>query len=360
MNVSGTINSSGQVPLDLQGSSHVFSCKNLGLLKFLTLSCSFTSKVYVDFVIIRNEETGHVFKFLCNHWFGRNVEDDAMERILLARHVNTYADITDLIKKSQNRTSSIGRHFSRGIGFIETRKDMPLEKLQYMLKNQVEQLVRTCSRLENDETIEIIMDSSGKTNQVKPSNGTEPSSSGKKSTQQHNQQLNELIFSEPDGVVYLLKQCLCTGLRNRTKSPFRKQIFLWDYILRIQMELKLSWKTLDSHLSSVKNDSTMSPSRKKIASRTDRKFIEIVDNINSLAVFWGKDAKLCLLLTIALRDRLLSPHLLRLLSWPSLAKQFFEPTSFVTDQSLMMFLIQVMSNTNQVDIIIDSAATKGI
>lgn len=379
LTVSGSLSVSVQIPIEVQGNSHAFLSKNLGLLKFLNLSCSFTSKVYVDFIIIRNEETGHIFRFQCNHWFGRNVDDDAMERILVANHVHDHEHIVDLIRKSQNRTSSIGRHFGRGIYFYDSRKEIPLEKLQLMLKERVEELIQCfpgdVNSHQDEDRLQVIIDSHGNTNQVNQSNGSQretndllKSSStntllkgGKQSESISDHHLqNLLLFSEPHGVIPLLMQCLYTGFRNRMRSPFRKQLFLWDYVLRIQMELKLSWKTLDSHLSSVKNDPNESPSRRKVASRSDRKFIEIVDNINSQAVFFGKDGKMSLLLTIALRDRFLSPHLIRLLSWPSLAKLFFDIPSFVSDHTLMMFLIQVMSKINQVDVAIDAAATKSL
>jgi hypothetical protein len=375
LTLSGTNGNSGQVPMDLQGSSFVFTTKNLGLLKFLSLSCSFTTKIYLDFVIIRNEETGRASKFPCSHWFGRNSED-SMERILVAYDVHDYQQITDLIKKSQNKTSSIGRHFSRNLNLYEHRKDLSIEKLQLYLKERVDDVVKCCykdqSNFEDDETLEIIMDSSGVACGINSKNNgvnnqcNKSTLNGDKRRKScsnvkcHYQHLNHLLFSEPDGIISLLKECLYIGFKNHSKSPFRKQVFLWDYILRIQMELKLSWKTLDSHLSSVKSDPSVTPSRRKVASKTDRKFIDIVDNINSMAVFWGKDGKLCLLLTIALRDKLLAPHFVRLLSWPSLAKQFYEPVSFVTDQSLITFLIQVMSKTNTIDLSIDSVVTKGL
>ena len=375
--MSGTLSDSGQIPIDIQGTSIVFTTKNLGLLRFLTLSCSFSSKVYVDFVVIRNEETGHAFNFPCHHWFGRNVEDDAMERILVAHDIQDFGQISDLIKKSQNKTSSIGRHFGRGGSIYDSNKDMPLEKLQLLLKQRVDDILRCCfnDTLDSgdDETLEIIMDSVGNTSGVTQGNKSQTTDSRRTSggsTRKrkdsnhgglHYQELNHILFSEPDGLIPLSKQCLYVGFKNRSKSPFfRKQVYLWDYVLRIQMELKLSWKTLDSHLSSVKNDPNVSPSRRKVASRIDRKFIEIVENINSLAVFWGKDSKMCLFLTIALRDKLLAPHFIRLLSWPSLAKQFFDPVSFVTDASLTKYFIDVLSKTNEVDIVIDDAATKGI
>lgn len=295
-----------------------------------------------------------------------------MERILVAHDVHDYQQITDLIKKSQNKTSSIGRHFSRGVNLYDSRKDLSVEKLQLLLKEKVDEVFKCCFSDQSDsgdETLEIIMDSSGVACGINQrNNGSIPcrKSSGSFKNKScsngkcHYQHLSHLLFSEPEGLISLLKECLYIGFKNHSKSPFRKQVFLWDYVLRIQMELKLSWKTLDSHLSCVKNDSNVTPSKRKVASKTDRNFIDIVDNINSQAVFFGKDGKLSLLLTIALRDKLLSPHFLRLLSWPSLAKQFYEPLSFVTDPSLVMFLIQVMSKINALETVIDSSATKGL
>jgi len=362
----------------------------LGLLKFLTLSSSFASKVYVDYVVIRNEETGHVFKFSCGKWFGRSVDDEAMERVLLAVHVADPSQVTDLIRRTQLKSSSIGRNWTVTVTSPTSpsspstfdsvnRKDWAIEQLQIAIRRKVDMVMTEYLKdvvdveetNETEDTLEVFLDSSGNNRvlqqQQKPSKPMKQSSSFDRRLRKisfsgvhHYQYVNELLLGE-DGVISLLRDCLYVGFKNRIKSPFRKQVFLWDYILRIQLELKLSWKTLDTHLSSVKKpDPSGSPSKRSLTSKTDRRFIELVDDVSTHAIYFGKDSKVALFLLLSMREKLLSPHFLRLLSWPSLAKQFYDHPSFVTDSNLIMFLIQLFSKFNQVDIPTDPCITKGL
>ena len=42
----------------------------------------------VENVFVRNEITGHITKFPCGRWFGRGVDDDSLERLLIAERIN--------------------------------------------------------------------------------------------------------------------------------------------------------------------------------------------------------------------------------------------------------------------------------
>lgn len=118
--LSGTLNDSLAISIEGNEMSFVFKSKNLGLIKSLTLT-SFAAKVHVDYILIRNEITGHLFRFNCNKWFGSNINGDPMERTLPAEHITDLTSIDELIERTGHKTSSIGRQFKRGITFIAAK-----------------------------------------------------------------------------------------------------------------------------------------------------------------------------------------------------------------------------------------------
>jgi DENN domain-containing protein 5 len=78
--------------------------KNLGILRTLrigidgsqsTSTLSTSAKFHLDCIWIRNEVTGHAFKFACNRWLGRAIDDGSMERLLIAQLIRPVSDPMD-------------------------------------------------------------------------------------------------------------------------------------------------------------------------------------------------------------------------------------------------------------------------
>lgn len=78
--------------------------KNLGILRTLrigidasqnTSTLTSSTKLHLDCVWIRNEITGHAFKFPCNRWLGRAIDDGSMERMLIGQIIRPTTDPMD-------------------------------------------------------------------------------------------------------------------------------------------------------------------------------------------------------------------------------------------------------------------------
>lgn len=76
--------------------------KNLGILRTLrigidgnTSTLTSSTKLHLDCVWIRNEITGHAFKFPCNRWLGRGIDDGSMERLLIGQIIRPTTDPMD-------------------------------------------------------------------------------------------------------------------------------------------------------------------------------------------------------------------------------------------------------------------------
>lgn len=79
--------------------------KNLGVLRTLRIGIdgsqststltSTSAKFHLDCIWIRNEVTGHAYKFPCNRWLGRGIDDGSMERLLIAQLIRPTTDPMD-------------------------------------------------------------------------------------------------------------------------------------------------------------------------------------------------------------------------------------------------------------------------
>lgn len=64
---------------------------NLGQLTTARLghdNAGMTPKWIIECIYVRNEITGHIYQFPCGRWIGKGVDDDSLERLLIAESVN--------------------------------------------------------------------------------------------------------------------------------------------------------------------------------------------------------------------------------------------------------------------------------
>lgn len=55
-------------------------------------------KWMVEHVVVRNEVTGHTFKFPCGRWLGRGIDDGSTERLLVGALVPRSIDSEELVE----------------------------------------------------------------------------------------------------------------------------------------------------------------------------------------------------------------------------------------------------------------------
>ncbi|CAD5216658.1 unnamed protein product [Bursaphelenchus xylophilus] len=85
----GTLGSTQKIPLPPNNLQFTFDHKNLGILTTLRIGHrEKISKWLLHYVLVRNNITGQLYKFNCKKWFGRSVEDGALERVLVAEMVS--------------------------------------------------------------------------------------------------------------------------------------------------------------------------------------------------------------------------------------------------------------------------------
>ncbi|XP_061670211.1 DENN domain-containing protein 5A isoform X3 [Syngnathoides biaculeatus] len=84
--VSGELAETGVLQVPRNTQEITFECQNLGKLTTVQMGHDNTglyAKWLVECVMVRNEITGHTYKFPCGRWLGKGVDDGSLERILV-------------------------------------------------------------------------------------------------------------------------------------------------------------------------------------------------------------------------------------------------------------------------------------
>ncbi|TNN11116.1 DENN domain-containing protein, partial [Schistosoma japonicum] len=64
--------------------------RNLGLLSTIQIghdNSGSAPKWFIEFILVYNRTTNHLYLFPCYHWFGLGIEDDALERVLIGEQI---------------------------------------------------------------------------------------------------------------------------------------------------------------------------------------------------------------------------------------------------------------------------------
>uniref|UniRef100_A0A915LZ16 Uncharacterized protein n=1 Tax=Meloidogyne javanica TaxID=6303 RepID=A0A915LZ16_MELJA len=93
--LTGSLGSTSQISLPANNTQFTFDYKNLGILSTLRVGHKINSvqathrpiKWFLDYVIVRNCVTAQTFYFRCRRYFGRGVDDGALERLLIAEAI---------------------------------------------------------------------------------------------------------------------------------------------------------------------------------------------------------------------------------------------------------------------------------
>lgn len=270
------------IVIDNKHEHFTFRHKNFGYIFTMSVSIKTNHKVFIEKCFIRNDVTNALFKFECGKWLGKNMEDGSTERMLIGEPVT--GTINDHIKRaSHSRSSSIGRNWSRSGETNNSKEDRySIEDLQSSLGESINQIMKLYfsekNRHQNIPT--DIQNKNIKSVNLYHQRISNSLTLSKISRCQKNSMSNVnmiSLFFGPKKFLSIITQVFYYGFKNR--RSFRRQTFLWDYLLRVQCELKLSNSKDPTH----------------------HDFIRLIDDISSKADTYGKDMKFQLFIFISLR-----------------------------------------------------------
>ncbi|KAG7454392.1 hypothetical protein MATL_G00259240 [Megalops atlanticus] len=294
--------------------STVFKCQNLGKLTTVQLghdNSGLLAKWLVDCVMVRNEITGHTYKFPCGRWLGKSVDDGSLERILIGELVVPSAEEQE---GKQCRTPPMQRSPSqiRRISITSQggRGGKPnVVQIQESIGEAVNNIIKHFHKPEKERG-----------------------------------SLTVLLCGEI-GLVAALEQFFYHGFKS--SRLFQKTVFVWDFVERAAAYLDTAEQV---------GDLQEAPEPLGPAGET---FCRYVGGINGTPRSIGKDGKFQLLVCLGARDRLL-PQWIPLLAECPLVARMYEESALLRDRATVNSLVGVLQTLHDFSITLESSFIKGI
>ncbi|XP_033333938.1 DENN domain containing pinstripe isoform X1 [Megalopta genalis] len=316
--ISGSLCETNPVPIPKGALEFVFHHKNLGVLSTLRIghdNTGLSPKWMVEHVVVRNEVTGHTFKFPCGRWLGRGIDDGSTERLLVGALVPHSIDSEELVESCSTpprcRSPSIPR-----------RPILSQVELQHMLGEAVNAIVKFHYRRDCQEG-----------------------------------SLTALLCGE-GGLVPSLEQIFLFGFKNQ--RIFGRNFYVWDYLLRIKENFEISLlEEMDEYSQRLNRDRRAAHVESNQRFATLRCYCHLIDQINMFSQTLGKDGKFQLFICLAAREQLLHV-MLRPMSEARSTADMYEENSFLRNRTLLNFLIHILEPLCEFHIVLEKSLTHGI
>lgn len=334
--VEGSLCSSPQINLPANTPLFKFDHKNLGVLSTLRIGHALGTekppKWYLEYVIVRNEITGQMYRFPCRRWFGFSVEDSrwfgstcdaSLERLLVAEPIcdDGNTDFAfDALSNSPARGVRRGRMSSRSQ--TPQRERSPSQSRAY---------VSTPNRKKQITEIQQIL-------------GEAVNSLVKYFyTEKHTKsELAHLLCGE-HGLVNAIEQAFQFG-RCSSVWLFR-QPSPWDYVEKVCNWLMDLLRRRDAEWSSEQCELV-------------RHALRLVHRISDRAAL-GKDAKFHVFILLTVRDHMLSGFL-QIMAWTPVTAQLYDELSFLRTPSHLTYLSRLLDSLNEFNFNLDPSLTYGV
>uniref|UniRef100_A0A6Q2YGI4 DENN domain containing 5B n=1 Tax=Esox lucius TaxID=8010 RepID=A0A6Q2YGI4_ESOLU len=302
--VSGELGDSGVMQIPKNVLEMTFDCHNLGKLTTVQLghdNSGLLAKWLVDCVMVRNEITGHTYKFPCGRWLGKGVDDGSLERVLIG---------------------------------------------ELALPSAEEDCGRGCRTPDMQR-------SPGQTRRVKPTSGQIQDAIGEAvnnickhfhKPEKERGSLTILLCGEV-GLVWALEQFFNNGFKSA--RLFQKTVFVWDFVEKAV-----------AYMESADQMGDMQETTEPLG-LTCVSLCRYVSAINSTSRNIGKDGKFQLLVCLGARDHLL-PQWLPLLVECPVIQRMYEESALLRDRTTVNALIAVLQTLDDFPITLEASLIKGI
>ncbi|CAG2191681.1 DENND5 [Mytilus edulis] len=280
--------------------------KNLGVLTTLRIghdNSGITPRWLVEYVLVRNELTGHTYRFNCGRWLGKGVDDGSTERLLVAELLSRNMDIYDL--DLAVHYSSPPRLGSPKSPKRNTEQSLKIPQIQEALGHAVNNLVKHYYKPEKERG-----------------------------------SLTFLLCGEWEWLTGLE---LVFNYGFRSSRLFRNKMFVWDFLEKVK-----------SHVECV-----MSGQVRKVANNNLFKFCDLIDTINASAETIGKDGKFQVFVCVGIRDHTLQ-KLMPIIANTPITAQLYEESSFLRSSSHINYLVHILSTLDEFTITLESSLLRGI
>ncbi|XP_071359109.1 DENN domain-containing protein 5B isoform X1 [Trachinotus anak] len=312
--VSGELGDSGIMQIPKNVLEMTFDCQNLGKLTTVQLghdNAGLLAKWLVDCVMVRNEITGHMYRFPCGRWLGKGVDDGSLERVLIGELVVPCGEEdsgrgcgTPPLQGSPSQTRRISITSMSGRGSKPTSA-----QIQEAVGEAVNNIVKHFHKPEKERG-----------------------------------SLTVLLCGE-NSLVAALEQFFHHGFKSA--RLFQKTVFVWDFV-----EKAVAYMESADQMGDLQE--TAQP-----LGMTCHSLCHYINSINSTPRSIGKDGKFQLLVCLGARDRLLPQWLPLLVECPVILRMY-EDTALLRDRTTVNALIEVLETLHDFPITLESSLVKGI
>jgi hypothetical protein len=255
--LSGTLSETRRIPVPKTTMNFDYKHHNLGVLTTLRLghdNSGLYARWMIDYVLVRNEITGHTYKFPCGRWLGRGVDDGSTERLLVGSLMPTQVEGEEL-----NQSGSMGRTPPRCRSPGPPRTELKQSQIQHMLGDCVNNIVKWHYRRNSER----------------------------------NTTLTALLCGE-NGLVHCLENVFFLGFKSA--RLFVGKNHLWDYFVRVkeQFEGELLEESAGNRTASLERNH-----QETVA--VWRCYCHLVDEIMCTSKALGKDGKFQLFICLSVR-----------------------------------------------------------
>uniref|UniRef100_A0A3Q2XAM0 DENN domain containing 5A n=1 Tax=Hippocampus comes TaxID=109280 RepID=A0A3Q2XAM0_HIPCM len=307
--VSGELAETGilQVPRNTQEIT--FECQNLGKLTTVQMGHDNTglyAKWLVECVMVRNEITGHTYKFPCGRWLGKGVDDGSLERILVGELMTPVTENDERMCRTPPMQQSPGMMRRFVTISPNSKPKLNTGQIQEGVGEAINGIVKHFHKPEKERG-----------------------------------SLTLLLCGE-FGLVWALEQVFQHGF----KSPrLFKNVFIWDFLEKAQVYFE------SAEQREVNPDENWQ-------SRVQH-FCRFMRAINNTSRNIGKDGKFQMLICLGARDHLLH-HWIALLADCPITAQMYEDAALIKDRSLVNSLIRVLQTLQEFNITLEASLIKGV
>ncbi|KAM9276119.1 DENN domain-containing protein 5B isoform 1-T1 [Cariama cristata] len=312
--VSGELGDTGVMQIPKNHLEMTFECQNLGKLTTVQIghdNSGLLAKWLVDCVMVRNEITGHTYKFPCGRWLGKGVDDGSLERILIGELVSSMSD-EELGKQCrtppQQKSPTTARRLS--ITSLTGKNSKPnAGQIQEGIGEAVNNIVKHFHKPEKERG-----------------------------------SLTILLCGE-NGLVAALEQVFHHGFKSA--RIFHKNVFIWDFIEKAVAYFETSDQIGDNEEALLLQRSSC------------KTFCHYVNAINTAPRNIGKDGKFQILVCLGTRDHLLSQWIPLLAECPPITRMY-EENALLRDRMTVNSLIRVLQTLQDFNIILEGSLIKGV
>uniref|UniRef100_A0A673CY69 DENN/MADD domain containing 5A n=1 Tax=Sphaeramia orbicularis TaxID=375764 RepID=A0A673CY69_9TELE len=307
--VSGELAETGVLQVPRNTLEITFECQNLGKLTTVQMGHDNTglyAKWLVECVIVRNEITGHTYKFPCGRWLGKGVDDGSLERILVGELMTPSTENDERMCRTPPMQQSPGMMRRFVTISPNSKPKLNTGQIQEGVGEAINGIVKHFHKPEKERG-----------------------------------SLTLLLCGEY-GLVWALEQVFQHGF----KSPrLFKNVFIWDFLEKSQVYFESAeqrevtpdenWQTRVRH------------------------FCRFMRAINNTSRNIGKDGKFQMLVCLGARDHLLH-HWIALLADCPITTQMYEDIALIKDRSLVNSLIRVLQTLQEFNITLEASLVKGV